>query len=64
MLGSLYSPCNTKEDRYMKAVPALCITLDGLEGSLFKFCNPKYFELVTKLPPHSSKVYLVWEMGN
>ena len=73
VLDSPCSPCNIKEevqrcwycvkrcDHCMKAVPALCITLDGPEDTSFKFCSPKCFEMATKPPPHSSKIHLVRE---
>ena len=71
MLDSPCSPCFAKQDvqrcwycaercdHCMKAVPALCITLDGPEDSLFKFCSQKCFELATKPPAQSSNTYIV-----
>ena len=53
--------CVQHRDNCMKAVSALCITLDASEDTLFKFCRPKCFDLTTKPPPHSSKIHLVRE---
>lgn len=52
--------CASRCDHCMRAVPALCITLDGPDDdSSFKFCSQRCSDLATTPPTHPAEIYLV-----